>query len=450
MATSSNSHSACRPTTAASPPRRRRRCRRDASRPGRLRSSPSTHFGFQPVLQAELHDPLPGDAVLDAEHGPLVADAEQGAGGRLEHVRSPRRPRCGPRRGSRRRATARCCGGSTRSTITLTRCSSTPSVEILVNADGSTSRTRPLSGSSPPQCSSSTGGVGLDLHRVARQHVDLDFQVARDRRAPADSCPAVTTALLSWNTRSTRPLIGERMVKCQPLSGAGYGRSGRRRGVRRRPSHARCRRRLRPAGRERTSAAWAWSSSNWAISSRVPRRANQRLAHAVRPLSLVLDLAFRHRCRASARGRRERASARPRQTPGWRRPLPASASSASASPRPPSRWPRPAARRGRRAARDRAARCWRGAFRRRRPRRRGRARSAAAARPAAPRRCTARGSASCRPDRPSRESTRGRPWPDPPRPAPAACHSRSPRPPPRRNNSSINRRMNTFMLFKFG
>ena len=49
----------------------------------------------------------------------------------------------------------------------------------------------------------------MDFHRVAREHVDLDFQIAAGSPNSTSGVPGVTTAALSWNTRSTRPSIGE-------------------------------------------------------------------------------------------------------------------------------------------------------------------------------------------------------------------------------------------------
>ena len=62
---------------------------------------------------------------------------------------------------------------------TLTRCSSTPSVDILVKAAGSTRRTRPASvpGSAPVFDGDLRAGVNFD--GIGAEHVDDHFQVAR-------------------------------------------------------------------------------------------------------------------------------------------------------------------------------------------------------------------------------------------------------------------------------
>ena len=70
-----------------------------------------------------------------------------------------------PSPGSRRPSPARSAGGLVMSISTLTRCSSMPSADTLVNAAGSTRRTRPSTGG-PPQRSITTRRPGLGLHRI--------------------------------------------------------------------------------------------------------------------------------------------------------------------------------------------------------------------------------------------------------------------------------------------
>ena len=62
---------------------------------------------------------------------------------------------------------------------TLTRCSSTPSADTLVNAAGSIRRTRPDSGGRPRAAVEARRRARLDQDRVGGQHVDDDLEVVR-------------------------------------------------------------------------------------------------------------------------------------------------------------------------------------------------------------------------------------------------------------------------------
>src|SRR6516165_8470929 len=65
------------------------------------------------------------------------------------------------------------------SMMTLTRCSSTPSADILVKAPGSITRTRPASGWSSPHPSRRTGVPAcIYLHGIGGQHVHHDLQIS--------------------------------------------------------------------------------------------------------------------------------------------------------------------------------------------------------------------------------------------------------------------------------
>ena len=62
--------------------------------------------------------------------------------------------------------------------MTLTRCSSTPGADILVNSVGSTRSTHAAKGVSPPQCSTSTRMPGSTSGGVPRREVGDDLDVA--------------------------------------------------------------------------------------------------------------------------------------------------------------------------------------------------------------------------------------------------------------------------------
>ena len=100
--------------------------------------------------------------------------------------------RCAPRPDSRRRA-RHFSGGRSKSPITFTRCSSTPSAETLVKPDGSTRRTRAWSGSPPPQSSTSTS-ARLDAHGVGGEHVDHELDVVRIADLERAASPGVHDA----------------------------------------------------------------------------------------------------------------------------------------------------------------------------------------------------------------------------------------------------------------
>ena len=95
---------------------------------------------------------------------------------------------------------------------TFTRCSSTPSAETLVNAPGSTLRTRPCSTPGPPQRSMRTGAPG----RACRASV-VSSGATTSRRvvSPSSSsgAPSATRPSLACATRSTRPEMGARTSK---------------------------------------------------------------------------------------------------------------------------------------------------------------------------------------------------------------------------------------------
>ena len=117
------------------------------------------------------------DAVDDLKDGRLAADAEQGAGRHLQHVACfvDHDARFDAEAVAQRAPLLRRLD---QSTITFTRCSSTPRVEILVKPDGSTTRTCPSAAARRPNAPAAPGRR-VNLHRVARQHVDLHFQVGR-------------------------------------------------------------------------------------------------------------------------------------------------------------------------------------------------------------------------------------------------------------------------------
>ena len=136
------------------------------------------NFGLQAVLAADFHHLLVDDVVHDrntadslpTRNSALVGTLSTSSASSMTIRASTRKPSPSVGRSS---------GGSTRSTITYTRCSSTPSVEIFVKPDGSTTRTRPCSGAVAAPMFQQHRVARVNLHRVAREHVDLDFQVER-------------------------------------------------------------------------------------------------------------------------------------------------------------------------------------------------------------------------------------------------------------------------------
>ncbi len=112
------------------------------------------------------------------EHGPVVAAAKRLPTGTLSDVVAPAKRQSAPRRGSRRpaRPPAR---SSRKSTMTLTRCSSTPSAETFMKPEGSTRRTRPSSGRLPPHCSISTASPRFTRTASVDEQVRYDLEAAR-------------------------------------------------------------------------------------------------------------------------------------------------------------------------------------------------------------------------------------------------------------------------------
>ena len=104
---------------------------------------------------------------------------------------------------------------------TFTPCSSTPSAEVFVKADGSTRRTFARRGASPPQWTIARAHPGADDDRVLRQRIDHQLERVADpppRRAP---CPPPPRPSLLRRTWSTCPWTGEVTSNCSDARAAG-------------------------------------------------------------------------------------------------------------------------------------------------------------------------------------------------------------------------------------
>ena len=145
-----------------------------------------------------------------------------------------------------------CSGGLVMSISTRTRCSSTPSAETLVNAAGSTRRTRPSSGPSPPQRSIRTGAAGLGLQRVGREQLGDDLERADVAELERSACRARPRSRSTAATRSTLPgdrRAHRRSARAEPVRLAAL------RSARRAPARPRGRRRGAPRARRRAPSA---------------------------------------------------------------------------------------------------------------------------------------------------------------------------------------------------
>ena len=116
---------------------------------------PFKQLGLKAVSFADLDLALDSLAVDDRENGPVFPDRNRLLVG-IFNVSSVSQitTRTSTRKPSPRYSAA--WTGSSKSTITLTLCSSTPNAESLVNPDGSTSLTRPSRVIPPPHCSMRT------------------------------------------------------------------------------------------------------------------------------------------------------------------------------------------------------------------------------------------------------------------------------------------------------
>ena len=105
-------------------------------------------------------------------------------------------------------------GGEMKATITLTRCSSTPSADTLVKP-AARPRAPRLRAASPPQCSNSTAGR-VDAHRVGWTARRPRPPARAGRRSRPAAVPAATAPSLSCGIRSTRPATGARTHRALP------------------------------------------------------------------------------------------------------------------------------------------------------------------------------------------------------------------------------------------
>ena len=170
--------------------------------------SPLEDLPFALVALPELHRLQAGTAVFDDEHGPSLAAPEERADRDLQHVV------VAPDDDAHLDAIAVAeraggSGGSSRSMITLTRCSSTPSAETFMKPDGSTRRTRPCSGWSPPHCIDRARRRAWRYpHGVGREQVGHDLELTADRQSRATVRRPATTDSLSRRRFSMTPSTG--------------------------------------------------------------------------------------------------------------------------------------------------------------------------------------------------------------------------------------------------
>jgi len=95
------------------------------------------------------------------------------------------------------------------STSTRTRCSSTPRADTLVNPTGSTTRTFPSRGMSPPHRPKRTGVPGR-IRTASAERTSTSTSRRPGSPTSSSGVPAWTTPSLSCRTASTLPVAGER------------------------------------------------------------------------------------------------------------------------------------------------------------------------------------------------------------------------------------------------
>ena len=110
----------------------------------------------EPIPLADFNQTLSGLFIVTDKNSPVLSRTEKSAVGNLENILCLQITKCASSLYPSPR-TRHVSGGDKISAITRTRCSSTPRLEIFVNPAGSTIRTAPESGSSPPQRLNKTG-----------------------------------------------------------------------------------------------------------------------------------------------------------------------------------------------------------------------------------------------------------------------------------------------------
>ena len=200
--------------------------------------------------------------------------------------------------------------------MTLTRCSSTPSAEILVNPDGSTRRTFAVQLAVAAPLLDDRPGAGLDAHGIGREEIGHDLELRgianlEQRLAGGHDALALAQALQHdavrrrasrrRRGRSHRTSTGEPRLRRAELRVSGCAPRNRR-GVHRLPAPPA----RRPRGRRFPAA---WSSRLGRARERGPARVAACASALRAPLLLGAGAAER---RSRAFDRRLRLGARPR------------------------------------------------------------------------------------------------------------------------------------------
>ena len=181
---------------------------------------------------------------------------------------------------------------------TFTRCSSTPRADTLVNAAGSTLRTRPCSTPGPPQRSMRTGLPA----RTCKASVDKSGATTSScvvSPSSTSTAPSATAPSLACATRSTRPDTGARTSNTRAPSAL--------------PGRCTTSSAARACARSARAARWSCCATSTSLrASSTVRRSASRRAGATKPCCANCSVrrASPSACSSAVRLRAVRTSAR--------------------------------------------------------------------------------------------------------------------------------------------